>query len=237
MDGVKMENQVNYSNPKNTWKILILPCALLLLITVIFSLYFVFTLKGDGAAIGTEISNSVPYILSINYTLLLITFSLFLYKDKITFRQIGFTSRGFTNDLIIGAMCGIIIFLLTKFVLNPIFLNIGGNGFFSIDRDNSNFLLYVASVVVLAPFAQEIIFRGYGITKLQIKWGSIIAIIVTGVFFSLLHFGEGVGSMLIAFIVGCFLGFLFVWRKSMTVNITANALSSLLTVLMLILQI
>ena len=232
-----MEYQVNNSNLKNTWKILILPSALLLLVTVIFSLYYVFTLKGDGAAIGTEISNSVPYILSINYVLLLIIFFLFLYKDKIKFRQIGFTARGFTTDLIIGAMFGILIFLLTKFVFNPIFLNIGGNGFFNIKRDNGNLLLYIVSVVVLAPFAQEIIFRGYGVMKLQSKCGSIMAIIVTGVFFSLMHFGEGVGSMMIAFIVGCLLGFLFVRRKSMTANITANALSSLLTVLMLILQI
>lgn len=229
-----MESEVNNSNLKNTWKLLILPSALLLLVTVIFSLYFVFTLKGDGAAIGTAISNSIPYILSINYAALLIILFCVIKKDKIKFSQIGFTFREFITDLIIGAMCGILLFLLVKFVLTPIFLNIGGNGFFSMNRDSSNFLLYAASAVVLAPFAQESIFRGYGITKLQSKYGSIIAILITGVFFSLLHFGEGVGSMLTALAVGIVLGFLFVWRKSMTANITANALVSLLTVLMLI---
>lgn len=229
-----MENQVNNSNLKNTWKILILPSALLLLITIVYSLYLAFTLKGDGAAIGTELSNSVPFILSINYALLLLILLIFLHRDKIKFRQIGFRSRGFKTDIIIGAVSGIVIFLVVKFLLNPIFLNIGGGGIFSMNRDNSSFLLYAVSSVVLAPFAQESIFRGYGITKLQTRYGGIIAILITAVSFSLLHFGEGIGSMLIALVVGSFLGILFVWRKSMTANIAASVLVSLLTVLMLI---
>lgn len=231
-----MENQVNNSSLKNTWKLLIFPSALLLLITVIFSLYLVFTLKGDGVAIGTQISNFVPYILSINYVILLLILFLSLYRDKIKLRQIGFTSRGFTTDLTIGAISGILIFIIVKVILNPIFLNIGGNGLFSMSRDNNKFLLYAISSVFLAPFCEESIFRGYGITKLQIKYGSIIAILITSVFFSLLHLGEGVGSMLVALIVGIILGVLFIWRKSMTANITANAIASFLTVLMLILQ-
>ncbi|MFE4631034.1 CPBP family intramembrane glutamic endopeptidase [Streptomyces mirabilis] len=86
-----------------------------------------------------------------------------------------------------------------------------GNGFFSV-------VWSAAMVQAGAAVTEELMFRGFALQALEQRWGSRAAIVITGLFFGVVHLGApgaGVWSALaIALEAGVMLGVAFLWRRN-----------------------
>ncbi|GBD10946.1 hypothetical protein HRbin23_00596 [bacterium HR23] len=87
-------------------------------------------------------------------------------------------------------------------------------------------ILAVGIVVVLAPLAEEVFFRGFLLTALSPRFRRGGALVLSSAFFALLH-GQ-VGLMVPVFFAGLILGALFLQSGSLAVPFTAHALQNAL---------
>jgi hypothetical protein len=72
--------------------------------------------------------------------------------------------------------------------------------------------------VLLAPFVEESIYRGYGLTRLLGKFSQPVAIALSCFFFGILHWTGGFWYILLTGIVA---GGLFAWLRTSSKNIIA----------------
>ncbi|MFJ3895924.1 lysostaphin resistance A-like protein [Streptomyces sp. NPDC090083] len=104
-----------------------------------------------------------------------------------------------------------------------------GNGFFSV-------VWSAAMLQAGAAVTEELMFRGIALQALEQRWGSRVAIVVTGLFFGVSHLaapGASAWSALaIALEAGVMLGVAFLWRRSIWfvagLHFTWNAAEQLL---------
>ena len=80
-------------------------------------------------------------------------------------------------------------------------------------------------MVVRAGVAEEIFYRGYAIERIQALTGNRwIAVSIPLVIFSIGHFRQGPGGILISFVAGGILTATFLWKKDLLANIIAHFL-------------
>jgi membrane protease YdiL (CAAX protease family) len=83
-----------------------------------------------------------------------------------------------------------------------------------------------ASVVVRAAVSEELLFRGYGISRLEeITRSRVTAALLSGAVFTIVHVGFwGWGHLLIAGYAAAVLTALWLWRRNLWSNIIAHAI-------------
>lgn len=84
-------------------------------------------------------------------------------------------------------------------------------------------LLYVISSVLVAPIAEELMFRGFILQRWAVKWNVPVALIVSSVLFGLLH-SNPVGLTMFGLIVGL----LYLKTRSLLIPIVVHAFNNLL---------
>jgi len=76
-------------------------------------------------------------------------------------------------------------------------------------------------VVVLAPLAEEVLFRGVVLSALYRRWGTAVAILGSSVLFSAMHVSPV--AIVPVFVLALILGWLFVRTRSLTVCVVAHS--------------
>ena len=95
------------------------------------------------------------------------------------------------RPLIIILLCGGILIL--DFILSGFFailISSGLDDYFIDSSSDSNIiilLLYFINLVIAAPLIEELFFRGYLLDKIRTQHSDIFAIMITGLFFGLIH--------------------------------------------------
>lgn len=80
-------------------------------------------------------------------------------------------------------------------------------------------------MVVRAGIAEEVFYRGYAIERLKAVTGNQwVAVAVPLVIFSLGHFRQGPGGILISFVAGAILTATYLWKKDLVANMIAHFL-------------
>ena len=87
----------------------------------------------------------------------------------------------------------------------------------------------VIGMTLFAGIVEESIYRGYAITVLQSRYGKSWAVIISSIFFSFFHWGEGLAGTIIAFLLGLLLGVLYLWRRNLIINGIAHATVNVVT--------
>lgn len=78
-------------------------------------------------------------------------------------------------------------------------------------------------MVVRAGIAEEVFYRGYAIERIKAWTGSTgIAVAVPLIIFSVGHFRQGPGGILISFVAGGILTATYLWKKDLLANIIAH---------------
>lgn len=96
-------------------------------------------------------------------------------------------------------------------------------------------ILVIIGAVVFAPFAEEIIFRGYILTKMNellnknLSW---ISILVTSMLFALIHFQFSFANLTILFVVGLFLSIIKLKTKNLWFPILFHSIGNLVTLVL-----
>jgi len=163
------------------------------------------------------------------YTVVILTGLVFVagYLDSGAklFPSFGFQKKKATvfNLAILAPITGLLIVIIYRYILAPIVtkctgvpLNISD---FDIIRGNLPVLLMTLVYVwISAAFGEEIVFRGYLMTRFSKIFGTSTIAIVTnilllGVFFGSVHFYQGITGQILSGITGAMIATLFYLKK------------------------
>lgn len=158
---------------------------------------------------------------------------------------LGLRSGRATWDVFLGAAAGVPLFAVAGFVVLPVLSLLWrivtgdpapaiSQPILPLDPTPAQIVLGVASVVVGAPVAEEIFFRGFLFGSLRGRLRFLPAAAISGLVFALFH----VQPLLIAVMVfvGIGLAYLFERRGSLAVPIAAHAMFNLIGYTLIVMQ-
>jgi uncharacterized protein len=150
---------------------------------------------------------------------------------------LGLRSRRAARDVSVGAWTGAVVFGVAAFLLLPflqfVWRAVTGHPpppinqpILPVDPTPAQIVLGVGSVVIGAPFAEEIFFRGFLFGSLRGRLRFLPAAAISGALFALFH----LQPLLIAVMlfVGIALSYLYDRRGSLVVPIAAHAIFNLI---------
>jgi len=96
---------------------------------------------------------------------------------------------------------------------------------FSFDKGTPKPIPYIvidfALVIIVAPFSEELLFRGVLLRRLAVKWGMRKSIVLTSLIFGVLHF-DLIGSVFFGFVMAV----LYIRTRTLVVPIFCHALNN-----------
>jgi uncharacterized protein len=224
------------------WLTLSLPPILFLLAIIGASIYFGATGLTDAAQIEQRVTANTSILLVILQVAMLMLLLWALRRDSLTWAQIGWKQAdGQTTwrEFVIGAAPGAALGLLYIYGLAPL-MTTAQRAFGDyvpagelLPTLSSAVLPFFIANVLFAPFVEEGIYRGYALTRLFGRFSQPVAIVISCVFFGLLHWSGGFWYILLTGIVagGLFTG-LFTWRRNIIAPFAAHLLLNLLEFLL-----
>jgi membrane protease YdiL (CAAX protease family) len=238
---------MNYSSQKlnRVWWVLFAGPILFLLGILVMSIYYGIASQGQNVeAIPELVAASTPYQLVVIQILLLLIVSRAIKRDGLTWKDIGWKTvngQQLWRELLIGAIPGIMLGLLYIFLLSPMLTTLQQIWDYVPAGDllstlGSAIIPFAIADVLLAPFVEENIYRGYGLVRLLGKLSQPTAIVLSCLFFGILHWTGGFWYILLTGIVA---GGLFAWlrvsRKNMIAPLAAHlALNIVETIFMVL---
>jgi uncharacterized protein len=160
---------------------------------------------------GSVPVNFVFYTISrVGALLLLLNF---LRRRSVSLRSIGFRSFNYKTSAKVILLSVFIFFVLVAlafFVVHLIYpeanLDQEQDIFFRYATDRHELLLAFISVALIAPVAEETIFRGFMLPVLKKRFGIVLAILITSLLFGLIHVQLNIVVM--TFVLGLLLGWI-----------------------------
>jgi membrane protease YdiL (CAAX protease family) len=138
----------------------------------------------------------------------------------------GFQQKKATafNLVVLAPVTAFLIVVLYRYVLLPIVTDFTGvpidiSGFDPIRGNLSALWTMLAFVWISAAFGEEIVFRGYLMTRFSIIFGTstsatIANIFLLGIFFGSVHFYQGITGQILSGITGAIIATLFYLKKN-----------------------
>ena len=208
------------------WTLLAAPILFLVGI-IVASIYFGFVTQGQNVeAIPQMVVDSTPYQLVVVQIWLLLILMKSMKRDGLTWKTIGWKNaegRRASREVLVGGGLGVALGLLYIFILSPMLTSLqqiwdyvpAGELLTSL---GASLIPFVIANVLLAPFVEESIYRGYGLTRLLGKFSPPVAVSLSMFFFGILHWTGGLWYILLTGIVA---GGLFAWLRVSRKNIIA----------------
>ena len=131
----------------------------------------------------------------------------------------------------------LIIFILNSIILSDIFnIEIERQEItnFMHDIKNPVHIFYIIIAIFLAPFFEEVLFRGILLPKIFQKTNFTLSIIITSLIFAILHFH--ISAILPLFTLSLFLSLLYFWNGSLWTCIAFHMLFNACSIVLLILN-
>lgn len=213
------------------WFLLALPPLLFLSVIIAASIFVGIQTQGDASAIAIRVPAMMPILLCLVQFILLVMFQWNLRADGLRLKDIGWNLRGANvpKEILSGVIPGIVLAVVYITLLAPWLENIQRSigdyvppGELMPTLGNALVPFFIANVL-LAPFVEENIYRGFALTRLEPRYGLPLAVVISCIFFGLLHWAGGFWYILLTGVVagGLFCG-LFVWRKNIIAPFAAH---------------
>ena len=187
----------------------------------------IFTTISIAVICGLVVFTPVPYLgvlLGVTYVLILSYFT-----DGLGALGFRMPPIGFTKTALLALAMAMVIQLIAHFVLMPAIKSVTHEslkmpGF---ELIQNNFLTYTSYLIIgwlLGGLMEEVLFRGFLLTRIQTliggKVGEVVAVITTSVFFGFLHAYQGItGQILIGFMGLVLGGFFILNNKNIWLNV------------------
>lgn len=228
------QTQAMIATPKlgRVWLVLLAGPALFFLGIVAASIYFGVATQGDVAAIPGLVAASTPYQLVAIQILLFFILRWAMQGDRLDWNDIGWkigARQQLWREVLIGIVPGVVLGLLYVRVLSPWLTSVQKSlGDYVpagelLPTLGAVMLPFFIANVVLAPFVEESIYRGYALTRLFGRFSTPVAILLSCCFFGLLHWAGGIWYILLTGLVagGLFAG-LYRARKNIIAPFAAH---------------
>ena len=217
---------------RRTWALLIAGPLLFLAAIVVASVYFGIVTRGDAQAIAEQTPKAMPAMLVAVQLLLLVFLVRTLRSERLAWSAIGWRleqGQVLWREALIGVVPGAVLAVLYFTVLSPAMTWLQRNVGDYVPPGELTGALGAALVpfflanVLLAPFVEESLYRGYALDRLQQRYGMTLAIVISCAFFGLLHWAGGFWYILLTGVVagGLFAG-LRVWRRTLVAPFAAH---------------
>ena len=217
---------------------LLLPAALLFLITMAVASFFGATTRGDKKAINAGVVRSLPYVLIVNHAIVFVVLFAALRAAAFNLSSIGLgiaPGQNIFPEILIGLAAGLVLYAIGRFLLDPLSAllhrQFGGYRMDHGEREPASRIAWFIAAVLFAAVVEESVFRGYAVARLAPVTGLTWAIVISSIFFGLLHWAYGFWGMLTTAIMGALFALLFVWRQSLVAPIIAHALCNLINLI------
>jgi membrane protease YdiL (CAAX protease family) len=214
------------------WPVLLAGPLLFLAGIILASIYYGIVTQGDTAAIPGLVAASTPYQLVVIQVLLFIILRRAMKRDGLAWHDIGWKTAGGQRawrEALVGAVPGALLGLLYVFVLAPLLT--------AVQRSLGDYvpagellpslsaavLPFFIANVLLAPFVEENIYRGYALTRWIGRFSQPVAILLSCFFFGLLHWAGGIWYILLTGLVaGGLFAILYTGRKNIIAPFAAH---------------
>ncbi len=177
------------------------------------------------------LENQTAIILTANILLLLVLFLFFKIRKKNFCSEIQLQKCGI-GSIIAGVLFGMGLSTLVSFVINLIPFSDEMVGSFNESYSligTGNIIITYLSVALVAPIAEEILFRGLIFTRLKKGMHFSVAIIISSLLFALAH-GDLIW-MIPTFFLGASSAWIFEKTKSLLPSIALHLFNNILAVL------
>ena len=188
----------------------------LLVFSQIFGVLVLLLLGYDLTEISSNVMNESVMIIIEYSGLFIVIIMIWLFMkfiDKQPLIEIGFQTQGRLKEINYGILFGLFIMAFAFVFLSTI----GEIVFLSYSLDFNQILLSIALFIGVS-FFEEIIFRGYMLKNLLESFNPFIALLISSLFFSLIHASNpNVTSLGLCniFLAGIFLGVSYVFTKNL----------------------
>lgn len=180
-----------YNESKTKWGIL----DILVVLGFIFILTNVFTWLTAGLIEGLVITQK--YLISTIFQTTAVVLALVYFNiiKGVTWKEIGIRIENFTKILTYGVFGGIILFVLVVLaglimeLILPVKPSLQPFAKLVLEAKDFNDLVILLIIgAILAPIGEEIYFRGMVYPAFRKRWGLAAGMVISGIFFALLHF-------------------------------------------------
>ena len=188
----------------------------LLVFSQIFGVLVLLLLGYDLTEISSNVMNESVMIIIEYSGLFIVIIMIWLFMkfiDKQPLIEIGFQTQGRLKEINYGILFGLFIMAFAFVFLSTI----GEIVFLSYSIDFNQILLSIALFIGVS-FFEEIIFRGYMLKNLLESFNPFVALLISSLFFSLIHASNpNVTSLGLCniFLAGIFLGVSYVFTKNL----------------------
>ena len=188
----------------------------LLVFSQIFGVLVLLLLGYDLTEISSNVMNESVMIIIEYSGLFIVIIMIWLFMkfiDKQPLIEIGFQTKGRLKEINYGILFGLFIMAFAFVFLSTI----GEIVFLSYSLDFNQILLSIALFIGVS-FFEEIIFRGYMLKNLLESFNPFVALLISSLFFSLIHASNpNVTSLGLCniFLAGIFLGVSYVFTKNL----------------------
>jgi len=188
----------------------------LLVFSQIFGVLVLLLLGYDLTEISSNVMNESVMIVIEYSGLFIVIIMIWLFMkfiDKQPLIEIGFQTQGRLKEINYGILFGLFIMAFAFVFLSTI----GEIVFLSYSLDFNQILLSIALFIGVS-FFEEIIFRGYMLKNLLESFNPFVALLISSLFFSLIHASNpNVTSLGLCniFLAGIFLGVSYVFTKNL----------------------
>lgn len=220
------------TKPGRVWWVVLAGPVLFLLGIVLASIYFGIATQGDVEAIPGLVAASTPYQLVAIQILIFLILRRAMKRDGLTWKDIGWKTQAGQrawSESLVGAVPGVALGLLYVTVLSP--------GLTRLQQSLGDYvpagellpslgvalLPFFIANVLLAPFVEENIYRGYALTRWLGRFSKPVAVLLSCITFGLLHWAGGFWYILLTGLVaGGAFATLYLARKNMIAPYAAH---------------
>lgn len=223
---------------RRTWALLIGAPLLFLPAIIVVSIYYGIVTRGDARAIAELTPKAVPVMLVVVQLLLLLFLARTLRSERLAWSNIGWRlgqDQSLWREALIGIGPGAALAVLYFTALSPSMTWLQSHAGDYVPAGELTGALGSALVpfflanVLLAPFVEESLYRGYALQRLQNRYGVVLAVIIACVFFGLLHWAGGFWyTLLTGFVAGGLFAGLCAWRRTLVAPFAAHLVLNIL---------
>ncbi len=173
---------------RRTWALLIAAPLLFLAAIIAASVYFGIVTRGDAQAIAEQTPKAMPIMLVAVQLLLLAFLVRTLRAERLAWSDIGWRleqGQRFWREALIGIVPGAVLAVLYFTVLSPAmtWLQVNVGDYVPAGEltgaSGASLVPFFLANVVLAPFVEESLYRGYTLKRLQQRYGLPLAVIIS----------------------------------------------------------
>ncbi|MGC8765609.1 MAG: CPBP family intramembrane glutamic endopeptidase [Brevinematia bacterium] len=147
---------------------------------------------------------------------------LFLYTRNKTGKglfEYYYTSENFLRDIFVGVVASVFVFILLSIINLEVTFKSELSGLYK--------ELYIIVLVFLAPFCEEILFRGIAYEFLEKKLNKQLAVIGSALLFTLVHIPQNAGEAGVYFLISLILGGLRYFTSNLLSSTIAHSIGNI----------